>query len=124
MKLPPTIMTLYQLKQAIEYNKGRILSIETNKLYKPFSKALTIDIKDQEARRLRMNLINYRSCLKTCEFTLQRKSDELRLQKDIKKLNKEIIGRWENLCALPFNEDYFQRLVKMSRDFIQNYNEL
>lgn len=77
---------------------------------------------------------NYLSGLKVCEFTLQRKTDEIRSSTSHVKKNavhpvapnayKEIVGRWGNLLALPFNEEKFNDLIKQSRNFIQNYNEL
>jgi len=132
MKLSPASMTLYQLKNAIEYYRKHISEMET--MYGKHRLELSIDkiraLNSPSLMTTKKRYSNYVSGLKVHEFQLLIPTDELTHKvksvgiKEQKRMNKEVVGRWDNLLALPFNEEKFNDLVKMSRQFIQNYNEL
>lgn len=116
-------MTLFQLKQAIEYNKARIMQMER-----------IINGPDPgDQTRAKTNFINYRSALKVCEFTLQRRIDEMThhngksmspILMNKQRLNKQYRKDFERLISSRWDESQWLSFEKVIRNFIQNYNEL
>lgn len=119
MKHHPRSMTLFQLKQAIEYNKKRITITEHS--------MVRMEKNSDAWKSHHKKLINYRSALKVCEFTLQRKIDLFNLpdvKKHIKARHKNLISYLEAILKSKWNESNWNNLEKQCREFIQNYNEL
>lgn len=121
MKLHPRSMSLYQLKQAIVYNQGRLDHFQSDQ------RKFNIDSKDW--KRLQVSVINYKSAVRVCEFTLQRKIDELnsrpRAEYFTNQERKQLVTILrDRLLVNKFQPEFFDKYVKELRNFIQNYNEL
>lgn len=113
MKTSPQNMTLFQLKRAIELNKGLINLLEKHP-----------GTPTNPAAKKRLG--RYRSALKVCEFTLQRKTDALN-SAPIKKgaQSKSYLKTvFAQLIDSRWDEKGWTEFEKLSRQFIQNYNEI
>lgn len=105
-------MTVFQLKQAIEGYTAQVKYLEQTKP------------KDMSKER-KQRLTRYRSLLRTAEFTLQRKQDAQAVEftpSHKKAILKRLKENWASAFTVPFNEERFNELVKVSKTFIQNYN--
>lgn len=113
-KLPHSLMTVFQLKQAVQGYKNTIA------VYEKVIPGDSCPMKVAKAK-----LTRYRSLLRTAEFTLQRKQDEQRAstpEKTTKARKRLLLGLWETALNQPYNEAVISELYKSTKTFIQNYN--